>query len=252
MKLLISNIQRFSLHDGPGIRTTVFFMGCPLRCPWCCNPENLTKEIKKYTDFNGISKVYGKEYDFQELEREILKDIDFYGNTGGVTYSGGEALMQLYNAQEMLKSLKAKGISQCIETSLAVPLNQLESVIDYIDIFYVDLKILNKKEFEEKLKGNIQLFKQNLEYLKANSKKISFRVPIVKGYTDSQGNIDEIKKYVEKYSFEPAKVFSVHNMAKEKYMNLNEPFKKFEEIENDQIKAISKYINKKFYNTDIC
>ncbi len=243
MNLLISNVQRFSLHDGPGIRTTVFFMGCPLRCPWCCNPENLTKEIKKYKDINGEEKVYGKEYTIDELEQLILKDFDYYSDNGGVTYSGGEPLLQLKEGKELLVRMKERGISQCIETSLSVPIELLEPIVDYIDIFYVDLKIMDEKKYEEKLKRAFIYFKNNLDFLHSKNKKICFRVPIVDNFTNNEENLKKVKEYILKYSNEKATVFSVHNMGKIKYQNLNIPYKEFSPIPKEQIEKIEKYLN---------
>ena len=77
MSVRITNIQRFSLHDGPGIRTTVFLKGCNLHCPWCCNPENIDFNIEHYVE-NGLEKDFGYDIDLEDLEREVLKDEAFY------------------------------------------------------------------------------------------------------------------------------------------------------------------------------
>ena len=89
-KILVGNIQRFSLHDGPGIRTTVFMLGCSIHCPWCANPENLQKRQRQYPDPEDI---YGKFYSVDELVKEVLKDRVYFSDGGGVTFSGGEALL---------------------------------------------------------------------------------------------------------------------------------------------------------------
>lgn len=242
MSLLISNIQRFSLHDGPGIRTTVFFMGCPLTCPWCCNPENKTQKICTYIDEFGQEKTYGKYYSQDELKFNVLKDKAFYKDNGGITYSGGEALLQLINAKSMLKEIKDLNIHQCVETTLCVPFDCLKQVVEFIDLFYIDLKILNKKDFKEKLNGDLDLMLSNLNYLKINNKKYIFRIPIVKNYTISEDNIKEIKKIVEEYKPIDVEVFSVHNLAKSKYKNLNQKYEEFDEIEKETLFEIEKYI----------
>ena len=105
MKVIVSNIQRFCLHDGPGIRTTVFFKGCSLNCPWCANPENIDFNIEEYSE-NGEKKHFGYEISLEELEKEIIKDEDYYMTGGGVTFSGGECLFQFKKIEPLLQKLK--------------------------------------------------------------------------------------------------------------------------------------------------
>ena len=148
--ILLTNIQRFSLHDGPGIRTTVFLKGCSLRCPWCSNPENLNPNPEKYVN-NGLSGVYGREYNTDELYIEVVKDLAFYDGDwssleleempGGVTFSGGECLLQMDRLEPLLERLKAEKIHTAVETCLFAPAYQLSIAIKYIDLFYVDIKI---------------------------------------------------------------------------------------------------------------
>ena len=90
--VLVTNVQRFSLHDGPGIRTTVFLKGCSLHCPWCSNPENIFPVQEKYR-VDGKDGVYGKMWMLSDIYAEILKDRSFYEHEGGVTFSGGEPLL---------------------------------------------------------------------------------------------------------------------------------------------------------------
>ena len=105
MKVRVSNIQRFSLHDGPGIRTTVFLKGCNLRCPWCSNPENIDFEPTKYINENTKEQgIFGKDIEMSELFEEIMKDKQYYNmNDGGVTFSGGEPLLQIKVIEPLLK-----------------------------------------------------------------------------------------------------------------------------------------------------
>lgn len=242
MKVLISNIQRFSLHDGPGIRTTVFFMGCPLNCPWCCNPENKTQEIKMYTDEYGTEQTYGKYYSIEELKFEILKDVKFYKNDGGVTYSGGEALLHLNQIVPLLRDLKELNINQCVETTLSVPSNYLKDVVDFIDLFYIDLKIINSDDFKSKLNGDFDSLYSNLKLLKKKNKKFIFRIPLVKGYTLSETNIKLIKNIINEFNPFDIEVFSVHNLAKQKYKNLNLLYTEFEVIDKEIVDGVQRYL----------
>lgn len=242
MKTLISNIQHFSLHDGPGIRTTIFFMGCSLKCPWCCNPENLSATVKEYKDVSGVNKFYGREYSSEELENEILKDKTFYDDDGGVTYSGGEALLYLKNHIDLLQSLKNQKIHQCVETSLNVPTENLEKIIDCIDLFYVDLKIVDAKEFYEKLNGNIELVKNNLKILKKYNAKVIFRVPLVRNYTLKEENLVNMKKIIKDFNPIDVEVFSVHNLGKSKYKNLNLNYNDFEIVSDEIVNKVLVYL----------
>ena len=107
MKVIVSNIQRFCLQDGPGIRTTVFFKGCNLFCLWCNNPENIDFNIESYNN-NGKIEHYGYEIKLEDLEKEILKDKIYYENCGGITFSGGEPLLQFKKNRTIIKRFKRK------------------------------------------------------------------------------------------------------------------------------------------------
>ena len=157
----IFEIKRFAVHDGDGIRTTVFFKGCPLRCVWCHNPEGLSFETQEafyahkcigcgecknvgFTPENCLGEArvtYGREITIDELLPILLEDKEFYDNSGGgVTLSGGECLMQADFCQELLKKLKENGIHTAVDTCGFVSKGALDKVIPYTDIFLYDLK----------------------------------------------------------------------------------------------------------------
>lgn len=117
--MIITNIQRFSLHDGPGIRTTVFLKGCSIRCPWCSNPENINHQIESYVK-DGKEGFYGKEYSVDQVLKEVLKDKIFYEDNGGVTFSGGEALLYAKELLPLMEQIKQNNISIAVETCLFV------------------------------------------------------------------------------------------------------------------------------------
>ena len=157
MAVRITNIQHFSLDDGPGIRTTVFLKGCNLTCPWCCNPENISSEIESYSH-NNQKESFGYDITLEELEKEILKDEVFYSeNDGGVTFSGGEPLLQIKELEPLLKSLRSKNINICFETALSVPSELLEMAIEYIDEIFIDVKILDKNDAKNVLNLDLDL-----------------------------------------------------------------------------------------------
>ena len=252
MKVRVTNIQRFSLHDGPGIRTTIFLKGCSIRCPWCSNPENINRNIEKYYDkdrkMNGF---FGYDIDLKKLEQEIYKDKPFYEiNNGGVTFTGGEALLFFDKLEPLLKKLKKDKINICLETSLFAPLENLKIAVKYVDEFFVDIKILNKNLCNKILSGNVDIYYKNIDYLfdHINKEKIIFRIPVTKEYTFNVDNKKELFKFLDTYKSSKIEIFKIHNLGNKKYILLNKDVPKFENISdlelNSFLEEIKKY-NKK-------
>lgn len=243
MKGLLSAIQRFSLHDGDGIRTTVFMMGCPLHCPWCANPESLICKKREYTDPYGKKGVYGKYYAAKELLSEVLKDMDYYGDDGGVTLSGGEPLLQSQFLEEIVPLLDGNGIGICVETSLFVDSEVVEWVMPYISQLFVDVKILDEKNCAEILGGNITKYMDNLDII-LNNKIDNFimRFPVVKGYTFSQDNLAKVSEILRRMRPKRTEIFSVHNLAAPKYRSLSIPYTNFEVINDEKLCDIKNFL----------
>ena len=228
MSILLTNIQRFSLHDGPGIRTTVFLKGCSLRCPWCSNPENLNPHQEKYIK-NRIEGTYGKEYTVDELYAELVKDLVFYDGDwgssdlnkmpGGVTFSGGECMLQMDKLEPLLERLNDERIHTAVETCLFVPVNQLSIAINHIDLFYVDIKILDEVKCKEVLKGNFSLYYTNLQTLLSSGKPIVFRIPVIGSYTDSDDNRKKVCELIKEMYGNVLKIELIkeHNLGMSKY-----------------------------------
>ena len=218
--MLITNIQRFSLHDGPGIRTTVFLKGCSLRCPWCSNPENLNPHLEQYSKDDQLG-TYGKEYSIDEVFDEVMKDKVFYDQEGGVTFSGGEALLYARELLPLIKKLKNEGITIAIETSLFAPTANLLMIAELIDFFYVDMKLLEKNKCNDILKGNLDIYKENLDAL-SRLKKFTVRIPVISNYTDDTENrmliIATIKKYER--SIKKIELIKEHTLGASKYKSL--------------------------------
>ena len=220
MKVRITDIQHFSLHDGPGIRTTVFLKGCSLKCPWCANPECISKEIQG---------EFGYDISLEELENEILKDESFYKTGGGVTFSGGEPLLQIKELEPLLISLKNKNINICFESALFVPQNYLKIANIYGDEFIVDIKMLNAKCCKDILCGDVNQYLSNLKCLDLN--KTTFRIPVTKfSINDSDMILDLLKEFIPK----KLEIFKLHNLAKRKYEILDMEFYQ-EEVFNEQL-----------------
>ena len=246
-KILLTNIQRFSLHDGPGIRTTVFLKGCSLRCPWCSNPENLSPQPQQYIK-DGVEGTYGRHYTPDELVKECLKDRGYYDGKlndpvlwritdaqdieklpGGVTFSGGEALLQVEALVPVCSSLHDAGVHIAVETALFVPCHHLQLALENIDFFYVDMKILDQARCKEVEKGNLNLYLTNLDTLltwkdaEGKGTPVIIRVPVIGGYTSSPENRKAVKSLIEKYQDRILKVELIkeHNLGESKYRSLN-------------------------------
>ena len=240
--ILLTNIQRFSLHDGPGIRTTVFLKGCSIHCPWCSNPENLLHREQRYVKMDHNGKVeeegtYGKWYSPDELYSEVIKDKSFYGYCnansatyldslpGGVTFSGGECMLQMKELDPMLQRLNDEQIHTIVETSLFCSSVQLSIAIKHIDLFYVDIKVLNDDLCSSSLGGRIELYKNNLVTLLNSGKPVVFRLPVIGGYTDSEENrkavVGLIESKAKSYSnLLKIEILKEHNLGTNKYQSL--------------------------------
>lgn len=241
--ILVGNIQRFSLHDGPGIRTTVFLMGCNIRCPWCANPENLEGRIRQMKDnHTGFVNKYGKIYSSQELLKELLKDEIFFTDGGGITFSGGEALLQANNLEEIWKLLKERKINLCVETALFVPMRNLEISLKYLDEYIVDVKILNSERCSNILHGDIQQYYQNLDALVRSDKKILLRFPVSYPETVNDQNLGLLIKLLNIYKFPRLQIFAIHDLGKSKYDALGIPFQPFTKVSNLDLISIKNRI----------
>lgn len=275
MDPLITNIQRFCVHDGPGIRTTVFFKGCSLHCPWCANPENIKKEKQFYymaercveacsrreecnarqggkeleADLEkcpyGAVGIFGQYYTQEQLLAEILKDSAFFQDGGGVTFSGGECLLFLKEYDRLLEKLHQAGVSVCIETALFVSQDILEWAVCRADYFYVDIKSLEPEVCRKTLGGNLERFLNNLEYLHARvpGEKIVYRVPLAEGVTLTDSNIMEIGRLICRFPPEHVEIFGVHNLGEKKYERLGENYKRYHTIETERLNQVKNYFS---------
>lgn len=249
MKVVISNIQRFCLHDGPGIRTTVFFKGCNLRCPWCTNPENISFKIEKYTK-DGIEGIYGKEYELDELFDILIKDKTYYEDGGGVTFSGGECLWFFDKIEPLLKRLKDNGINICIETALMVPSKYLEIAMKYVDYYFIDIKILKGEKVSD-INAEPILFLDNIDKVLKIGKEVTFRIPVVPEYTYTEENINEIEKVLKNRNIKNLELFTIHRLGESKYESLGLKMPVFKEISDDELNLLKKRFSKYVENVKI-
>lgn len=255
MNGLIFDIRRFSTNDGPGIRTTVFFKGCPLSCVWCHNPESQEFEIERYTknirlddkSFEIEQKV-GKWYSVDEVMTEILKDKLFYDQSGGgVTFSGGEPLMQYEFLKILLVKCREHGIHTAVDTSGFASQHILNKIAALVDLFLYDLKIVNNDaHFHYTGKPNEPIL-GNLKRLISSGKKIILRFPVIPGITLTTENISELTEFLKPLlpQVDTISLLPYHPLARNKYNKLNssEKFGEFPEVPAESLASLENLLS---------
>ncbi len=190
VKGIVADIQRSSVHDGPGIRTTVFFKGCPLRCAWCHNPEciRFEPEMMHYPEkcigcgqchkgcFAGAKVICGKEMTVQQVLAEILEDRAYYGTEGGVTFSGGEAMAQPEFLSALIDACKAEGIHCAVETSMVI---WNEEIFRKLDLVMADLKIWDEELHRAYTGVGNEKIKEHFRKLNGLGIPIIARTPVI-------------------------------------------------------------------------
>jgi pyruvate formate lyase activating enzyme len=231
MNGFIFDIRRFSVNDGPGIRTTVFFKGCPLSCWWCHNPEGRSCEIQKAKKVDRIGdktfiidEVIGKEINAEEVMNEVDKDSIIYEESGGgVTFSGGEPLLQIEFLKSLLSESHKKYYHNVVDTSGYTHRNNLISILDLVDLFLYDIKIMDDEEHKKYTGVSNKIIFENLEYLLNQNKNVIIRFPVIPGVSDTQININLLLDYIQSYdgSLNEIHLLPYHNIASNKYQKLN-------------------------------
>lgn len=209
-KAIVTDIRRASLHDGEGFRTTVFFKGCPLNCLWCHNPECISfePEILSYPEkcigcglcengcYAGAKVVCGKEMTAEEIMAQIRLDKPYYGENGGVTFSGGEALSQPEILKELIRLCKAEGINTAIETSL-FPFD--EEILKSLDFVMADFKIWDDAAHKKYVGASNERIKENFKRLDALGTPFLVRTPLIPTITDTPENISNIRDFIKNF-----------------------------------------------------
>lgn len=249
---LYTNVQRFSIHDGGGIRTVVFLKGCPFTCPWCCNPENLSFSPDEEWHARlcigcsmagepcaancprtaeecptGAKEVVGRPAVVSELLDTVLRDRIFYEESnGGVTLSGGECLAGRNQgfAMAFLEACKAAGVNTAIETTLAVQPTDPERLAASCDSFLVDFKIADRAQSLETLRLDPDLRDANLRTLLDLGAHVIARMPIIPGYTDSPENVAANVARIRELGITRADVLPFHQLGSAKYDALGQAY----------------------------
>ncbi|MHA1887959.1 MAG: glycyl-radical enzyme activating protein [Promethearchaeota archaeon] len=199
---IVFDIKKFAIHDGPGIRTTIFLKGCPLSCWWCHNPESQQLEPQKYLTGPNFQEIIGKTMNVAEVMNEILKDRIFYDESdGGVTFSGGEPFMQPKYLAKLLDECKKQGLHTVVDTSGYVSWEILEPMLSNIDLFLYDLKLIDNESHKKYTGVDNHEILNNLIRLIENHQNVHIRIPIIPSITDSEANLVSIKNYLKQVHF---------------------------------------------------
>jgi len=211
---LIFNIQKFSLHDGPGIRTSVFFQGCNLRCKWCSNPESF-----ELHPLQPGSKA--KEYTVEDLMAELVKDKAFYdASGGGVTFTGGEALMQQAFALALCDALGAEGIGVTLETSANAPGVVFRTLLEKCSFVYIDLKHYDNEAHIRGCGSDTTHILENIRTALDSDIPTTIRIPVIPGFNDSSKDMEGFAVLLKEIGASEVHLLPFHQMGEYKYNNL--------------------------------
>jgi pyruvate formate lyase activating enzyme len=226
-KGLIFDIRRFSVHDGPGIRTTVFLKGCPLSCWWCHNPESRSSDIEQTIRHRKLGdrifdqvQATGTWMTPEEVCREVFRDMVFYNeSSGGVTFSGGEPLMQFPFLKKTMAILKENGIHITVDTCGYALGEEFVQILDLADLFLYDLKIMDEQEHIKYSGVSNNIILSNLQILYDHHKNVIIRYPVIPGINDSNENIEAMKSFLMKLAdrFKEIDLLPYHTLAQGKY-----------------------------------
>ncbi len=244
----IFNIQRFSIHDGPGIRTIVFLKGCPLRCRWCCNPESQEWAVQKIVTA-GVVKDVGRDITVGEVMEEVGRDRVYYQRSGGgMTLSGGECTAQPDFTEALLKSAKFSGINTAIETAGYADTGIFERILPFIDTVLMDIKHMDGVKHREFTSRDNALILENAVYISKNAKNLIIRTPVIPTFNDTETEIGEIADFVSSLGTVKAMhLLPYHRIGSDKYAGLGRQYT-MEHIkvpEKDKMNALLEIVNKR-------
>ncbi len=279
----IFNIQRFSVDDGPGIRTLVFFKGCPLQCEWCSNPESqsMKPQVMYYpnkckgcgiciekceagcinadnlfgiiTDhdccigcgacvdacYYGARELMGENVTVDELMNIIKKDYQFYENSnGGVTFSGGEPMMQAEFLREVLKECKEAGIHTAVETCGFSSWMNFKMNLEYIDLVFCDYKHCNDEKHQCYANKGNKLIKENIKKLSNEFNNLIVRIPYIPGFNSDDETLKQMIDNLVEMNVKKVEILPYHRIGSDKYKGLGRVFK-YEDIKSLKVNEIS-------------
>lgn len=221
----IFDIQRFSVHDGPGIRTIVFLKGCVLRCKWCCNPESQSFAVEEMT-LGGKVKTVGRDVTVGEVMDMVKRDMPYYRRSGGgLTLSGGESLCQPDFAVALLKAAKECSINTAMESTGFAKYEVIEQYLPHLDLFLMDIKHTNSEKHKQFTSKPNELILENAKKIAENANKLIIRVPVIPTFNDTEEEISEIAEFAKSLSgVSELHLLPYHRLGQDKYKGLGRTY----------------------------
>lgn len=221
----IFDIQRYSIHDGPGIRTIVFLKGCYLRCKWCCNPESQEYKIQQLT-LGDKTKTVGRDVTVGEVMDEVVKDDIYYRRSGGgVTLSGGECMAQPEFAEALLRAVHEYGYSTAIETTAFANREIVERLVPHVDHFLMDIKHMNCAKHKEFTTQENTKILENARYIAENAAHLIIRVPVVPTFNDTKEEIADIARFADSLpNVTELHLLPYHRLGQDKYAGIGRDY----------------------------
>lgn len=244
----IFDIQRYSIHDGGGIRTIVFLKGCPLRCKWCCNPEGQHYNVEKMT-LGGKEKVVGQDVTVGEIIDIVERDRIYYRRSGGgLTLSGGESLTQPDFAVALLKTAKERGINTAMESTGFADFSVISRYLPYLDLYLMDIKHMNSAKHKEFTSQPNELILENAKKITDAGARLIVRTPVIPTFNATKEEIGEIAKFASSLKgVTQMHILPYHRIGTDKYKGLNRDYSltgiepPSKELMNELLEVVNSY-----------
>ena len=244
----IFDIQRFSVHDGGGIRTIVFLKGCPLRCKWCCNPEGQHYDIEKMT-LGGKEKIVGRDVTVGEIIDVIERDRVYYRRSGGgLTLSGGECLAQPDFAVALLKAAKERGINTAIESTGFADFSVISRYLPYLDLYLMDIKHINSAKHKEFTSQPNEKILENARKITNAGTRLIVRTPVIPTFNDTKEEIAAIAEFARSLrGVKEMHILPYHRIGMDKYKGLGREYSLIgieppsKELMNELLEVVESY-----------
>lgn len=244
----IFDIQRYSIHDGGGIRTIVFLKGCPLRCKWCCNPEGQHYNVEKMT-LGGKEKIVGQDVTVGEIIDIIERDRIYYRRSGGgLTLSGGESLTQPDFAVALLRAAKERGINTAMESTGFADFSVISRYLPYLDLYLMDIKHMNSAKHKEFTSQPNELILENARKITDAGTRLIVRTPVIPTFNATKEEIGEIAKFASSLKgVTQMHILPYHRIGTDKYKGLNRDYSltgiepPSKELMNELLEVVNSY-----------